>query len=86
MPKDINAQEYFLSRRLDSGSVRQTYTRIARAMYMHDSVTMNRLCEMSDKDLEKVRGIGDKARAIIIEECERYLETEEGESGCDDEE
>lgn len=78
MAKDINAQDYFLSRRPESGSARMLYSRIARALYMHDSVTMNRLCEMSDKELEKLRGIGDKARAVIIEECERYLKEEAG--------
>ena len=68
----MNAKEYFLSQRPDSGSLRALYTRIANAMNLHNGITMNQLCEMSGKELEKMRSIGDKARAVIIEECRNY--------------
>lgn len=86
MSKDMKAQEYFLSRRPDSGSMRMLYSRIARAVYMHGGVSMKRLCEMSGAELEKIRGVGDKARTVIMDECGRYLKTDAGKTGCNGEE
>ena len=71
---DMKASEYFLSRRPDSGSLRPMYSRISYALYIHNEVTMRQLCKMPEKELEKIRNIGDKARAIIIEECRNYLQ------------
>lgn len=75
---DINASEYFLSRCPDSGPERPLYVRIAHALGHHGTpsgtTTMLQLCEMSEKELKKIRNIGDKSRAILMEECRNYQE------------
>lgn len=70
---DINASEYFLAQCPDSGLERPMYRRIANALSRCDDITMEQLCKMSEKELGKVRSIGDKARAIVIVECHNYL-------------
>lgn len=85
MTKDMDSQEYFLSQRPNANSAWQIYARIARAMYMHGGITMNRLCQMTDKELDTIRGIGDKAREVIKAECKNYLKTIATESRLDDE-
>ena len=74
---DISAKEYFMNRRHDSDPMRAMYSRIANAMHIHvpGGISMNRLCRMTEKELKRVRGIGEKARAVIIEECRNYLHT-----------
>jgi len=73
MTNDIDAREYFLARRPESGPKRMIYSRIANAMHMRGDITMNQLCEMTDKELKRVRYIGDKARVVVVAERERYL-------------
>lgn len=70
---DIDAREYFLARRPDSGPARPMYNRIAAAMRTRRGITMGQLCQMSEKELKKLRNIGDKGRAIVMMECRNYL-------------
>jgi DNA-directed RNA polymerase alpha subunit len=76
MPKEINANDYFRSRRPNTDPMRIMYSRIANAMELHGGVTMNRLCQMPEKELKRIRGIGDKALAVVMEECRNYLSKE----------
>ncbi len=73
MGNEISASEYFLRHRPDSGGMRVMYARIARSMMLND-VTMSVLCKATDEELSRLRGIGEKAQAIIREECRRYLQ------------
>ena len=67
-----NAIDYFTQRRPASGPMRTIYSRIITALRLRNIDTMDQLCEMSVKELNRMRGIGDKARVIIIDECRRY--------------
>ena len=70
--KETNAIEYFTRRRPDSGPMRIIYSRIIRALGLRNIATMDQLCEMSLKELIVMRGIGEKARAVILDECRNY--------------
>jgi len=76
--KETNAIEYFTERRPDSGPMRVIYSRIVTALRLRNVATMNQLCEMSVKDLDRMRGIGEKARAVILDECRNYQNESNG--------
>ena len=79
--KETHAIEYFTQRRPDSGPMRTIYSRIIRALGLRNIATMDKLCEMSVKELTVMRGIGEKARAVILDECRHYRdESKEGRS------
>lgn len=76
MKRDTYVSEYFLKRRPESGSGRSLYTRIINGVVRHqklnNKITMSQLCAMSEKELKKIRNIGEKARTVILEECANY--------------
>ena len=76
--KETNAIEYFTKRRPASGSMRVIYSRIITALRLRNIVSMNQLCEMSVKDLDRMRGVGEKARAVILDERRNYLNESKG--------
>ena len=71
--EDFNATEYFTQQRPASGPMRVIYSRIITALRLRNIATMNQLCEMSVKELDRMRGIGEKARAVILDECYNYF-------------
>ena len=70
--EELNAIEYFTQRRPISGPMRVIYSRIITALRLRNIVTMDQLCEMSVKELDRMRGIGEKAREVILDECRQY--------------
>ena len=71
--EEHNAIEYFTKRRPASGPMRVIYSRIITALRLRNIATMDQLCEMSVKELDRMRGIGEKARAVILDERRNYL-------------
>ena len=76
--KETNAIEYFTERRPTSGPIRVIYSRIITALRLRNISTMSQLCEMSIKELDRMRGVGEKALAVIIDECRNYLNESNG--------
>jgi hypothetical protein len=74
MNKDISAKEYFKARRPQAKPQRIAYSRIIRAMDMYLDIPMSQLCAMSDKELKRVRNIGEVTLRVIRQECLRFSE------------
>jgi DNA-directed RNA polymerase alpha subunit len=68
----LNAKEYFMSKRLEGGSLQQIYVRISMALSRRGEITMEQLCAMTEDEMRKIRGIGAKSHSLIQEECVRY--------------
>ena len=71
--KESDAIGYFSQRRPSSGPMRSIYSRIITALRLRNITSMDQLCEMSEKELKRMRGVGDKALVVISDECRNYL-------------
>ncbi len=52
-----------------------TYARIAYALHFRTGLTMEQLCVMPPHEIMKIRGIGEQSLAVILKECQHYLQT-----------
>ncbi|HBU11464.1 MAG TPA: hypothetical protein DEB31_01640 [Clostridiales bacterium] len=72
MTDDISAREYFLSKRPASGPARKAYSRIANAMLYCGDISMRALCEMPEKQLKRLRNIGEQTLEVLRSECRAF--------------
>ncbi len=72
MADDISAREYFLSKKPAIGPMRKAYSRIAHAMLYCGDISMRELCEMPEKQLRRLRNIGERTREVLRRECRAF--------------
>ncbi len=71
----MDAREYFMKRRSANMHMGATYARIAYVFQFRNGLTMEQLCAMPPHEIMRIRGIGEQALAIILRECQHYLQT-----------
>jgi len=71
--REMKIEEYFSSDRAGTApKQRALWARIGNQLARGGILTMRQLCEMPAEQITRVRGIGKKSLAIILEEREKY--------------